>query len=152
MLDVPQITRAIELKLDSEKSHLITQRLLERGDRQVVECQLPALITITEFANEAPFVANIRRQRIPNELIERRTLSPDEIPAPLFQVQKITPPRPRPKKMAQPASKMSAAERMKFMMMGGAKKKKVEESNIFKGEPSAAAERIINFLREKEML
>lgn len=151
LLDIPQVTRAIELDLDAAKFQLITQRLLERGVRQVIQCQLPALVTVSELANEPSYIVGIRSRRVPVEHIERRSISPsDEIPEARCRVQKITPPRPRPRKMERPDAKMSASERMKFLMTGGSRKK--AESNIFEGTPDTAAERIINFLKEKEML
>lgn len=151
LLDIPQAPRIIELNLDSEKNLLTAKRLLERGNRQIIQCSLPALATVVELAGDLAYILGIRRKRVQAERIERCVVPQlDETPESCCVVQKLAPPRPRPRKMARPDAKMSAAERMKFMMAGGRQKK--TKSNIFSGNPTAAAERIISFLREKEML
>jgi hypothetical protein len=108
-------------------------------------------VTISEFANEPSYIAGIRKQRVTDELIERKLvpLSEEKMTG-SCQVQKITPPRPRPRKMSRPDTKLSASERMRFLMTGG--NNVGPEPNIFEGTPDAAAERIINVLEEEELL
>jgi electron transfer flavoprotein beta subunit len=151
LLDIPQVTRGVEVDLDMTSRQITVQKLLERGARQFIQCQLPAMVTIKEYANNLPYIAGIRRKRVPDELIEKVfiPLSEETVTAGC-QVQKLTPPRPRPRKISHPGAKMSASERIKFLMAGGISAR--PESNIFEGTPDAAAERIIDFLREEEML
>jgi electron transfer flavoprotein beta subunit len=151
LLDVPQVTRAFGINLDLPNTHLIIRRLLERGSRQIIQCRLPALITISESANTPYYISEIRTKRVSSDFIEKRKISPSELPEERCQVQMISSPRPRPQKIAGPDSKMTAAERMKFFLKGtsGAKR---DEANIFKGSPDVAAERIINFLSTKKMI
>jgi hypothetical protein len=47
---------------------------------------------------------------------------------------------------------MSAAQRMSFMMGGGAAKAGAAKDKLFEGTPDAAADRIVQFLREQGLL
>jgi electron transfer flavoprotein beta subunit len=152
LLEIPQVTRSIKLELEAGNSRLIVHRLLERGGRHVVQCQLPALITLMEVANEPPYISERRIRGVSKECIEKRTiLASGESFQTRCKIKMITSPRPRPRRISGPDSGMSAAERMRAMMMGDTGSKKVER-DIFQENPDAAGEKIISFLSDKGLL
>lgn len=150
LLGLPQVTRVIALEVQTEHKRLVAQRLLERGDREIVECTLPALISVTALANEPRYVSVHRRLRVRDELVERfdvRSLGVSS--EPLCRTIAVDWPRPRPKKIAMPASSMSAAERMRFLMSGVQTNK---QGGLFEGSVEGAVDRLIEFLQDRGIL
>jgi electron transfer flavoprotein beta subunit len=145
-LNLPQITRVVELEVRPGQQGLTAQRLLERGDREFIEGSFPALVTMTATACEPRYVSVHRRLRVEGRPIERVTASfPGGEAEGSCHTVAVDWPRPRPKKIAVPASTMSAAERMQFLMTGGRSAKK---ERVFRGSAQEGVETIINFLRE----
>ena len=64
-------------------------------------------------------------------------------------ITRLAPPKPRPKKVLAPASDMSEAERMKFIMTGGMGNKK---GGTVGGNPEQIVSGIIDFLKEKKVV
>ena len=61
-------------------------------------------------------------------------------------------PRPRPKKVELPSAALSAADRMRQLMGGGAAPRKNVEGKLIEAEPRAAADRLIAFLSERGLV
>lgn len=150
LLDLPQVTRVVALEVQTAHKRLIAQRLLERGDRKIVECPLPALISMTALANEPRYVSVHRQLLVRDNLVERHEVSYlDVSPEQLCQKIAVDWPRPRPKKIAMPDTTMSAAERIDFLVSGG----RTEKSGcVFEGSPEEASDRIIELLQERGFL
>ena len=150
LLGLPQVTRVIALEVQTAHERLIAQRLLERGDREIIECPLPALISVTALAREPRYVSVHRRLLVRDNLVERREVSLLGVsPEQLCQVIAVGWPRPRPKKIAMPDTTMSAAERMNFLISGGQTKK---EGGIFEGSVEGTVDLVIEFLQERGFL
>ncbi len=149
LLDLPQVTRAVTLDVDPAQRRLVAERLLERGDRVRVACPLPALVSVTAQINEPRYVSLHNQKHAPMGRIERREVGMGE-PS-MYRVE-VGLPKPRPRKVAQPAAALSAADRMSFLFSGGKTQKVKKESGIFEGDPDAAAERIVRFLEEKGLV
>jgi hypothetical protein len=58
-------------------------------------------------------------------------------------------PRPRPKKVFTPDSRLSAAERLRQLMTGGRVEKKAE---LFTGTPAQSAEHLLGALRREGII
>lgn len=146
LLNLPQITKVIMLKVDDANKALVAHRLLERGDREVVECPLPALVTVNEMINQPRYVSIRKRLQIDVDTIESRmvSFSGDNLER-RCRVLSVGLPKLRPRKITMPDAAMSASERMKFMMSGGKAKK---ESALFEGSTEEAVERVVNCLKE----
>lgn len=150
LLGFPQVTRVIALKVQTRHKRLVAQRLLERGDREIVECPLPALISVMALAHELRYVSVHRRLLVRDNPVERYDASLLDVSSQqLCRTVAVDWPRPRPKKITMPDSTMSAAERMLFLMSGGQTKK---EGGIFEGSAEEAADRVIEFLQERGFL
>ncbi|MDD3897433.1 MAG: electron transfer flavoprotein subunit beta/FixA family protein [Syntrophomonadaceae bacterium] len=156
MLGLPFVSGVTSLeKVTGQK--ITVHRKLERGDREVVESILPSVIGVAEGINypryaSLPDLISAMRQKI--EIINASDLgltSGELGPnGSLTKTYNFTPPRPRPKKIFAPDSNLSAADRMKQMMSGGASKKK--SGDLLQGEPEQVAAQIIQFLKDEKII
>jgi electron transfer flavoprotein beta subunit len=152
LLHLPQITRVVGISHQQSSGSINAVRLLERGDRQRVACGLPALAAVSRYGPTARYPAVLSENQAPVEEIKTITANPADYDIhPLCRITSITRPRPRTKKVAAPSAQMSAAERMKFLMSGGQTKPQ-EKSSLFEGSPEAAADRIIAYLDEHNLI
>jgi electron transfer flavoprotein beta subunit len=150
LLGLPQITHVVNVTHQPGSNFIEAFRLLERGDRQRVSCTLPALAAVSQFGVPGRYTAMLRALQTPANKIETVDANPIAVGVqPLCQVKSISRPRPRTKKVAAPSAKLSAADRMKFLMSGGQAK---QESSLFEGSPEEAADRIINYLQENNLI
>ena len=152
LLDLPQITRVTDTTYNPKNVSIEAMRLLERGDRQRVLCSLPAVLAVSRFGPPGRYAAVLNKEQAPIAQIETIPIDVDKPEnQPRLQIKSISRPRPRTKKIAAPSAQMSAADRMKFLMSGGQTKTK-KESSLFEGSPDAAAECIIDYLMENNLL
>lgn len=142
-------------KIDYQK--ITVHRKLERGDREIVESTLPAVIGVTEGANSPryaslPGLISAMRKEIERINGEELGLSPGQLGSngSLTKTYNFTPPRPRPKKIEAPDSSLSAADKIKQMMSGGPSKKK--SSDFLEGEPEQVAAQIIQFMQDEKII
>jgi electron transfer flavoprotein beta subunit len=153
LLDLPCVCGITHLDLRDVENRAIVHRALERGDREVVECSLPAVLTVDKGLNEPRYppleklLEAIEREM---EHWDPRELDiPPGLMASRTRVVKVTPPKPRAKKIAAPASSMSAQDRIQMLMGGGATSKKKEDTKLIELPPRQAAEKVLEFLIEK---
>jgi electron transfer flavoprotein alpha/beta subunit len=147
----PQVTRVIQLETHTT-GEIYARRQLERGDREEVRTSLPTVIAFNPTGSEVTYVSQLRLQgaaRLPIERIHCQ----ESLPAiPALQQVEINLPKPRPRRMAAPAASMSAAQRMSFLMGGGQARGGGKENRLVEGDPEQAAEKILQFLKERGFL
>lgn len=138
-------------------SEVKLHRKLERGDREVVESTLPAVIGVTEGINcprypSLPAVIWAQRQKLEIVKVVDLGLRQEQLGAKgsLTKLHGFTPPRPRPKKTFAPDSSLSPAERMRLLMSGGMVKK--NSSDFVEGEPDKIATQIVQFLQAEKII
>jgi electron transfer flavoprotein beta subunit len=111
------------LELLPQQKKAVADRYLGRGDRQVVECSLPALFTVEKGLNDPryPSLANrLSAEREDIEVIEPASLGfSTDNDMDLTRYMTLSPPRPKPRKIFTPESNLSASERMRLLMSGG---------------------------------
>jgi electron transfer flavoprotein beta subunit len=151
LLQLPQVSGIVGLKLFPEERKAIADRYLGRGDRQVVECALPALFTVEDGLNDPRYPTLGRRLLAKKEDVEvikvdlRELLTDRDVDLSSFM--SFSPPRPKPKKIFTPDSNISATERMRLIMTGGITEKK---SDLLEGKAEDISKKIIDLLvREK---
>jgi electron transfer flavoprotein beta subunit len=150
-LNWPQVTRVIHLETSTTRE-IHARRLLERGDREKVRGSLPAVVTFNPAGGEVTYVSQLRLQGVKHMPIERISC-PAALPTmPELQQVEINQPKPRPRRMAAPAAGMSAAQRMSFLMGGGQARGGGKENRLVEGDPEQAAEKILQFLKERGFL
>jgi electron transfer flavoprotein alpha/beta subunit len=144
----PQITRVVHLGV-SEKGDIRARRLLERGGREETAGSVPAVITFNPTGCETTYVSQLRLQQASGQPIERTVCQ--ALP-PAFAGMtpvEVSLPKARPRRMAAPAAGMSAAQRMRFMMGGSQAKGAAGDNRLVEGDAEQAAEKILQFLKER---
>ena len=155
-LNIPMISSAIKIEPSSSYEKVTVHRKLEKGNREVVETDLPALLTVEAGLNK-PRYPNLRaifaaqRKEIKEFNLKTLGLSPEKVGSrgSKTRVFALSTPKPRPKKIFTPDSSLSAAERMRLVMTGGVKQK---ESHLLEGEPEHVAADITRFLSEQGLI
>jgi electron transfer flavoprotein beta subunit len=155
LLDLPQVT-SVGKMCGCFEDKLVLERVLDRGCRELVEVNLPALVSFTADAADPQYVS-LRRQEgahkkeIPiwspalDSSIER------SVRWPAFE--KVVPPRARVKKRFTPDVKLSPAERVKIIMSGGIQAQTSNQSNaILEGDPEYLSEQLFRFLKHHELI
>jgi electron transfer flavoprotein beta subunit len=154
-LELPQITGVMRLEAHAQDEELATNlritRKLERGYRELLEAQLPLLITVTSELNEPrypslPAHMAALEAKIPviDPLSLDRTLGQDE--ADETTILEMHTPRPLPKRIAAPDSHHSAFERIGEIISGGATGR---QTKLVEGSPEELARTLVEFLKEK---
>jgi len=153
LLDIPQVSGIVGLEVLPEKKKAIADRYLGKGDRQVVECNLPALFTAENGINDPRYPSLPNRLSSEKKDIEVMGLSclglciDQEIDLTKFMT--FLPPRPKPKKLFTPDSNLSASERMKLIMSGGFNEKK---SDLIEGKAEDIAKKVMEVLDQEKLL
>jgi electron transfer flavoprotein beta subunit len=152
-LDIGQVTGIVKLDVFPDKKEAIAERSVGRGDREVIECGLPALFTVEKGINEPRYPTLPNRLRAEKADVERMEMASPGMEFDLNlgsnQSVNFSPPRPKPKKVFTPDSGLSAGERRRLLMYGG---RKAKEGNLIEGAPDKAAEVIMNILIQEKMV
>lgn len=155
MLDLPQVTGVVRIHSCSEK-HLVVERNLDRGNRELVEMDLPGLITLRPESIETAYISfrrleEARSQEIPVRLCEYRTGRWQSPQWPERHARVA--PRARVKKAFTPDAKISPAERMRMIMAGGmAPQESKSKSSVIEGDAEYVSEQLYRFLKHHEFL
>ncbi|HXZ94596.1 MAG TPA: electron transfer flavoprotein subunit beta/FixA family protein [Dehalococcoidia bacterium] len=146
-LNLPLVTAVTRLDIFADTKTARVHRRLKGGDREILECQLPAVFTVESVLRKPVYpplktiLAGLKRGVTK---VDAKSLGLDmrSIEPAIARVG-ISQPKPRLKKTATIDSKLSAHERMKLLMSGGTQQK--GSKTIEKAPPQAAAE-LIQFL------
>jgi len=151
-LGAAYLSNVAATRFDGERVEV--ERKLERGNRQVWAAALPAVVAVepgTILPRYVSVAALILARRRPVEELTAQSfgVALDALPQ-LTALQRLAPPRLRPKKTAALASGLSSADRQKLILggtVGGTKEKRV-----LKGSPAELADEVVSLLRERELL
>ena len=156
ILGIPLVSEVARIAAPADGGKVTVQRKLEKGDREVVEVRLPALLTVdieVEVARYASLPALMAAQTQQIEQLDLRALGlpSTEVGASGARVQtlKFTPPKPRRKKLFTPEASLSATEKISMLMTGGIAEKKTE---FLEGEPKKIAATLVQFLAQQKLL
>lgn len=154
-LDFPVVTGAAALEVGPRE--VTVERLIERGDRQVLQAPRPAVVTVAQAFGTPRYPALAKARRAMRRQVNLRQLGLARdalgvvLPVPNEVAREKA--RPRPKKIYLPPSTMSAAERMAALMAGGrAGARKGGEAKFVEGLPGDMATKMIEFLRRERIL
>jgi len=154
-LELPQVTGVTRLEVSVQDGQTATSlqltRKLERGYRELVEAQLPLLITVTSDLNEPCYPslpAHMAALAATIPVIDPLTLdsTPGQDEADETTILEMHTPRPRPRRIAAPDSHRSAFERIGEIISGGATGR---QTKLVEGSPDELAQKLVEFLREK---
>lgn len=152
----PVLMGIVRLELLSGGTAIRATQRLERGDRWLWECPLPAVCTVDKSINVPRYVPVHRRIRAGRKTVSRLDLADattlgEEIARRYGRLEllKLAQPRVRPKKTEAPPASLSPAERLKAIRSGGREKK---EGKRLRGDPVTVSQEIVEFLAEKGFL
>ena len=153
LLGIPQVSGIVRLEIQPEMNKAVVHRYLGRGDRQAVECSLPALFTMENGLNEPRYPSLANRLSAETEQIE--VIAPSSLSLgidreiELTKYMRLSAPRPKPKKVFTPESTLSASERMKLIMTGGKAEKK---SGLVEGDVKDIVDKVFEVLVQEDIV
>ncbi len=152
-LDLPQVTGVAQLKLLKERDPITLQvtRRLERGYRELIETELPLLITVTGDLNEPRYPslpAHLAALKAKIPVLDPQVFMSDTWPdgSDEMTLLEIHTPRPLPRRIAAPDSRHSAYQRIGEIVAGGATGRKTQ---LVEGSPKELARMLIEFLKAR---
>jgi electron transfer flavoprotein beta subunit len=147
LLGLPYVSCIVKLDLFPREKKARIHRALGKGDKEVVESDLPALFSVEKGLNDPryPTLPNLLwalDQKI--ECWDRKFLGlqTDDF-QPMTEVIEVHYPRPRPKRIPVPDTNLSGFERTLSLLSGSKTEKK---GNILEGSAEAIASEIVQFL------
>lgn len=147
LLGLPYVSCVVKLDVFPHENKARIHRNLGRGDREVVESEIPALFSVERGLNDPryPTVPNlIRAFDGKPECWDRELLGLhiDDF-QPMTEVVEVNYPRPRPKRIDAPDSRLDGYERTVFLLSGSRAERAV---NMLEGTPEDLASAIVEFL------
>jgi electron transfer flavoprotein beta subunit len=155
LLGLPVVSEVTRLELFFKERRVTVQRALEKGNEEIVECNLPSVFTVDKRLNRPRYPAFPSRKDAYKKIIHRidlnslDTLKDKKYRELLIYTIRIAPPKLGPKKILSPDSNLPAAGRMAWVMSGGISKKK---GGVLGGDPEKLADGIIDFLKERKII
>jgi electron transfer flavoprotein beta subunit len=153
LLGLPYVSCVVKLDLFSDERKARIHRALGKGDKEVVESNLPALFSVEKGLNEPryPTLPNLLwalEQKI--ECWDRGFLGLQTSDfQPMTEVVEVYYPRPRPKRIAVPDSRLSGFERALSLLSGGMTEKR---GSLLEGPPETLASEIVQFLTKNGII
>ncbi len=145
----PLVTAVAALAVDTPME-LRLERRVERGDRELVRCPLPAVLAVDPVLAEGRYVSvRALRAAAARPVEERSSDAPADAEARCARMA-LESPRPRPKRSGGPAAGASPMDRLSHAITGGVQQK--QSGGFVEGSADAVAAEIVRFLREKGFL
>ncbi|GEM_PF-2413247 len=159
LLGWAQVTSVCEVR-ELSRERCVLVRKLERGHREVVEVDMPVVITFVADAIQPRYVSRrlldrARQASIP--VLSMPLSSPEHQHAvagalPFWpSVEKLLVPRARVKKRFAPDANLSAGDRVKAIMAGGSHTQ-TSASSILEGDAGYLVEQLYRFLKHHEFV
>jgi electron transfer flavoprotein beta subunit len=146
-LDLPFVSAITDLSLDKSSGALQVQRSAGRGVREVIECRLPAVFSV-DLGRDLRLPKFVQRQWAEAHAPRKLDCGTD-LDAPKIVCTHRFQPRPRPKIVPAPNSRLHAYERIMQLLTGSKVEKKGE---VLTGSPESQVEGIIAFLKANDLL
>jgi len=155
LLGLPQVCHITKLELSSQGRTVTVQRKLERGEREQIECPLPALLTIDPALNEPrypslPCYMEALTSDVPHIDLRDLGMTPtwlEKASAP--KILQLSPPRPRPKSVFTPDGNLPAYQRIEAILRGMASKRK---GVLIEGPLEQLTEKMVQFLVQRGII
>ena len=151
-LNLPQVSRVTKFEISPDQKEVIVHRRLEKGEREVIRCPLPAVFTVDEGLNEPrysslpTFFDGLQKEIT---IIDPQSLGINfRAQKPTLKVLEMNPPKPRTKKSSSAKiAGLSGQQKLKALISGVTKEKK---GKVVSETPQGSATNIVNFMiREK---
>ena len=158
ILGIPHVSGVVKLEMDGKGEGVVVHRSVERGNREVMECTIPALFTLEKGINipRYPTLPGILRAQ--KQAIQRVEIKDLRLPlnsfGPAHNVTvtiSLSNPKPRKRSGGLADATLAASDRLKLVMGGGDTQTK-EESTLVEGGTDEALSEIERVLRENGIL
>ena len=126
----------------------LMERNAGRGIREILECPLPAVFSVDPGAGTLPMPTWKEKQRLGSLPVQKYLFDKDSV-APKVVVKRVFPPRPRPKPVMPPDSRLHAFDRVQQLLTGSLVEKKGE---MLTGNLPSQVEALVEFLRKNKLL
>lgn len=146
-LGIPFVSSVREV-INAGRGTVRVKRSADRGIKELVEFSLPAVLSVDTGAETPEMPAYEEKKRSWDVPIQKIIYDMNTVPAGYTHL-KTYPPRPRPKILAPPDSRLPAYERISQLLSGRMEEKKGE---MLAGDPESQAEGIITFLKKHGIL
>lgn len=146
-LGMPFVSAIMDLAI-KDKGVAEAQRSAGRGMREVIQCSLPAVFSV-DLGSHEPRLPTYENKKQAQSMQIRKLAHMEGEKATKTIPEAVFPPRPRPKKVPAPHSRLGAFDRIQQLLMGSRIEKK---GAILRGSPQSQAEGIISFLDEHGFL
>jgi electron transfer flavoprotein beta subunit len=147
-LGAPFVSRVADITAFETGSTIRAERNCGRGQREIVECGLPAVFSAVQGSRIPRYPSLENKRRFGQEPIRKLSVGQQTSPGKVVSI-RVFSARPRPKYVVPPDSSLPASERIEQLLRGSNVEKKGE---MVKGTPEQQVERILSFLQEKEFL
>ncbi len=155
-LDIPMVSAAVKIDITNRNDKVLVHRKLSKGNREIVETRSPALLAVEAGLNK-PRYPNLRAiyaaRKKEIKVYDMRGLGLEQEQAGVrggkTKIMAHLPPRPKPKKLFTPDSRLSAAERMRLVMSGGVAQK---QGDLLEGDAEYIASNVVRFFSEQKLI
>jgi electron transfer flavoprotein alpha/beta subunit len=154
MLGLPCICRVVDFHPEEGKNSITVTRNVSKDTREKLICRLPAVLAVELQEKKLPYASldkllesldtEIKHLAVSDLGIYNEALESDAI-----QINGLSFPRPRPKKVTIPTSTLPAFDRILALLQGGIANRRGE---ILKGDTDELADRLFEILIEKEVI
>ncbi len=142
LLDWPFISAITDLNFNPGDGRIQAQRSAGRGVRETIECKPPAVCSVDLGADLR--LPRVQDRQWAQQYDIRQLTYPNRLSSPPNQKVHIFPPRPRPKIIPPPDSRLDAYERVAQLLTGSTVEKKGE---LLSGDLESQVDGIITFLK-----
>jgi electron transfer flavoprotein beta subunit len=152
MINIPQINGVVTMEETIDPIRVVVHRVVERGNKEILECALPCLLTIDKGAGiprypTLPGILRAERQIIETssiKVLDSRSLGTE---LRMTEIKKISNPKPKKRKDISTLETFSAGTRLRFLMKGGRQDDK-KSSKLIDGTSDRALVEMERILRE----
>jgi electron transfer flavoprotein beta subunit len=156
MMNIPVVNSVIKIEDISPKNVRVLRRL-DKGNRQIIDCNLPAVLSIDPLSCESRYVPLFALKQAVNNDIQKLTLADIGLKQSdvagesiLVELLDLTPPKPRSKRVFDPDSDSSLSQRLSGLFSGEISKK--ERKEVLKGEKGYLSDCILKYIVNNGLL
>ncbi len=147
-LDLPCTGEVVSLELNSEQKSINLVRDIGKGEREEIQCSLPAVATVRGEGGRLPYASldkllESQYREVTRLSLNDLNISPAELKKDPTRITGLLYPRPRPKKVPTPESSLPAFERILNLLEGGISKR---QGMMLEGSSQELADQLFELL------
>jgi electron transfer flavoprotein beta subunit len=158
ILKIPHVSGVVRLEIHGEGERVLVHRAVEKGNREVMECTIPALFTVEKGINVPRYPTLPGILRAQNHPIERLDIEDLKLPLKPFtpgvnltETIRFSNPKPKKRSGGLADAALSASDRLR-LVMGGGDTETQGDSTLVEGSTDKALSEIERVLKENGIL